>query len=119
MLITFTGRRSQRKFTTPVRFVRDNEVVRCFTSAQNQWWRNLKGDSNVVLRIEGRDSVYEANVIENDPVEVKKWLGFYLAKFPQDTAYHNIRVNRDKSLSTEDLECASKHAIVVEARPIG
>ena len=119
MLITFTGRKSQREFTTPVRYVRESEVVRCFTSAENQWWRNLRGGSNVVLRIEGRDSKYRTNTIENNPAEVKRWLVLYLSKFPQDAAYHDIRVSRDRSLSPEDLEKASKHAVVVEARPIG
>ncbi len=35
MLITFTGRRSHREFTTPVRYVRLDQTVRCFTSSEN------------------------------------------------------------------------------------
>jgi hypothetical protein len=118
MLVTFTGRKSQRKFTTPVRFIREGDVVRCFTSAENQWWRNLRGGANVELRIEGQDAAYRATAIENDPAEIRKWLLFYLSKFPQDADYHNIRVNPDKSLSAGDLDTASKQAVVVEARPM-
>ena len=58
MLITFTGRNSGRQFTTPVRYFRDGETVRSFTSAESQWWRNLRGGADVVLRIEGRDAPY-------------------------------------------------------------
>ena len=61
MLITYTGRRSQRKFTTPVR---------------------------------------------------------YLRAFPQDAAYHDIRLNQDKSLNAEDLQLASKTSIIVVTTPI-
>jgi deazaflavin-dependent oxidoreductase (nitroreductase family) len=118
MLITFTGRKSGRQFTTPVRYVREGETVRCFTSAENQWWRNLRGGADVTLRTQDRDAPFHAVVIENDPGEVKKQLLSYLSLFPQDAAYHDIRLNRDKSLVAEDLEAASRNAIVVEAHPI-
>jgi hypothetical protein len=118
MLITFTGRKSRRKFTTPVRYVRDGETIRCFTSAENQWWRNLCGGADVILRTRGHDAPYHAAAIENDPAEVKKQLQHYLDLFPQDAAYHEIRLNRDKTLVAEDLEAASRTAIVVEAHPI-
>ena len=118
MLITFSGRKSGRRFTTPVRYVRDGETVRCFTSAENQWWRNLRGGADVILRTRGHDAPYHAVVIENNPEEVRRWLLYYLDLFPQDAAYHEIRLNKDKSLVPEDLEAASRSAIVVEAHPI-
>ncbi len=118
MLITFTGRNSGRQFTTPVRYFRDGETVRSFTSAESQWWRNLRGGADVVLRIEGRDTPYHATAVENDPETVKKWLRHYLALFPQDADYHDIRLNSDKSPVSEDLERASQSAILVEAKPV-
>ena len=118
MLITFTGRNSGRQFTIPVRYLQVGETVRCFTSADSQWWRNLRGVADVVLRIEGRDAPYHATAVENDPEEVKKSLQHYLGMFPQDAAYHDVRLNRDKSLVSEDLEKASRSAILVEAKPI-
>jgi len=117
MLITFSGRNSGRQFTTPVRYFRDGETVRCFTSAENQWWRNLRGGVDVVLRIEGRDAPYHAKAVENDPEDVEKWFQYYLGLFPQDAAYHDIRISRDKSLVSEDLEKASRSSILVEAKP--
>jgi hypothetical protein len=118
MLITFTGRKSGRQFTTPVRYVRDGKTIRCFTSAENKWWRNLRGGADVVLRTEGRDAPYHAVAIENDPDEVRKQLQNYLGLFPQDAAYHEIRLNKDKSLVHDDLEAAVNTAIVVEAKPL-
>ncbi len=118
MLITFTGRKSGRQFTTPVRYVRIGTTVRCFTSAENLWWRNLRGGADVVLRIEGRDRPYRAAVVVDDPVVIKAALRDYLALFPQDAAYHDIRLRKDKRPVADDLERASQHAIVVEATPI-
>ena len=118
LLITFTGRNSGRQFTTPVRYVRDGATIKCFTSAENQWWRNLRGGANVSLRVEGREAPYYAIAIENDPEKIKQCLRHYLGLFPQDAAYHDIRLNKDKSLVPEDLESASRNAIVVEANSL-
>jgi hypothetical protein len=119
MLITFTGKKSGRRFTTPVRYVRIEDTVRCFTSAETLWWRNLRGGAAVFLRIEGKERSYWAATIENDPAAVLAALRHYLNLFPQDAAYHEIRLNRDKSLVAGDLERAAHHAVVVEARPMG
>jgi len=78
----------------------------------------LRGGVDVVLRIEGNNAPYHTTAVENNPEEVRKWLQYYLGLFPQDAAYHDIRVARDKSLVEEDLEMASRNAIVVEANPI-
>lgn len=118
MLITFTGRKSRKLFTTPVRYVKDGQIVRCFTSSENQWWRNLRGGADVALRIEGDERLYHATPIENNPELVREWLTRYLGMFPQDAAYHDIRLEKDKSLVAEDLEKASHNAVVVEARPL-
>jgi hypothetical protein len=118
MLITFTGRKSGRRFTTPVRYLRLNGLVRCFTSAENQWWRNLRGGAPVSLRIEGKEAPYQALAIHDDPARIREALSHYLALFPGDAAYHDIRLNRDKTPVAEDLDRASHDAVVVEAQPV-
>lgn len=118
MLITFTGRKTGRQFTTPVRYVRVDGAIRCFTSATNQWWRNLRGGAPVTLRIAGRDGAYLARAIYDDPLWIRAALQDYLALYPGDATYHDIRLNRDRSLVQSDLERASHEAVVVEARPV-
>lgn len=118
MLITFTGRKSGRRFTTPVRYVRVGDTVRCFTSPANRWWRNLRGGADVSLRIAGRELPYWAT-IQEDPAAVREALKHYLGLYPQDAAYHEIRLNRDRSPVARDLDRVAQHAVVVEARPKG
>ncbi len=115
MLISFTGRRSGRRYTTPVRYIRIGTTVRCFTSSQNQWWKNLRGGADVVLRIEGVDKRYHAIAIADDPDMIKAALSDYLGLYPQDAAYHDIRLKKNGALVAADLERASHNAVVVEA----
>lgn len=90
--------------------------MRCFTSSENQWWRNLRGGSPVTLRIAGQDVVYKA-AATNDPENTRKWLIHYLGLFPQDAVYHDIRLEKGQ-LNVGDLDLAAKNAIVVEAKRI-
>jgi hypothetical protein len=115
MLITFTGRKSGKQFTTPVRYIQTGDTVRCFTAAENQWWRNLRDGAQVSLLIKRQSGEYEAQAIFDNPTVIKEQLMSYLALFPEDAAYHDIRLNKDKSLNQQDLEQSVNHAVVVEA----
>ena len=117
LLITFTGKKSGRQFTTPVRYVRIGNLIRCFTSFENMWWRNLRGGADVALHIQGEDKKFVATPIEDDPERVRAALVHYLGVYPQDAAYHQIRLNKDRTLVTEDLDRALNTSIVVEAQP--
>jgi len=117
MLITFTGKRTGRSYTTPVRYVRDGDMVRCFTSRTTRWWPNLADDAEVTLTIQGGERRYRSNVIVADSQRIEKELRAYLALYPQDAAYHEIRLNSDRTLNAEDLARAVGEAVVVEAVP--
>ncbi len=118
MLISFKGRVTGRTYTTPVRYVRDGEKIRCHTSRDAGWWPNLKHEPAVVLRIRGRDVPCSASVIDDDPATVRTLLASYLAEFPGDAVYHDVGLGKDGSPLPEDLDRAATHSIIVEATPI-
>ena len=118
LLITFRGRKSGKKFTTPLRYIRVDDAVQCFSTAHPVWWKNLRGGADVVLRLTGKDRPFCADVIENDAPRIKAALINYLAIFPRDAEYHDVSLNKDGSLVADTLERASHHSIVVEAKPV-
>ncbi len=118
LLMTFTGRKSGRRFTTPLRYVQDGKRVRCFSSSSSRWWRNLRGGAAVTLRLQGREQAFRARVVEGDPAELERWLRACLGRFPQDAAYHGIRLDEDGSLVAEDVRRAAREAIMVVAEPV-
>ena len=73
---------------------------------ENLWWRNLIGGADLILRLEGRDKRYHSTAIENDPEQIKEALKYYLRIFPQDAAYRDIRLKKDKGLVSKRLEIA-------------
>jgi hypothetical protein len=56
LLLTFVGRKTGRRFSTPVGYYRERDehggVLNVFTDAK--WWRNLRGGSPVTLHLSGR-----------------------------------------------------------------
>ena len=118
MLIGFTGRKSGRRYVTPVRYVRAGEMIRCFTTKETKWWRNLQGGAEVTLRLRGRDQPCHAVAIDDDPARTRTALLDYLRAFPQDAAYHDVRLGADRTPLAADVERAAQHAVLVEARPL-
>src|SRR5512139_3100830 len=64
LLITFTGRKSGKTFTTPVSYSQHDGQVYIFTHAG--WWKNLRGGAPVKLLIRGREFQGLAEPIAGD-----------------------------------------------------
>ncbi|MGD2043802.1 MAG: nitroreductase family deazaflavin-dependent oxidoreductase [Acidimicrobiia bacterium] len=53
-LITFTGRKSGRRITTPVSYVERDDRILITGHRTRQWWRNLLVDPKVEIRLAGK-----------------------------------------------------------------
>ena len=53
-LITVTGRKSGRRYTTPVQFVRRGATLYVTSRPERRWWRNLRDEAPVALQLGGR-----------------------------------------------------------------
>ena len=116
LLLTFTGRRSGRRYTTPLRYVRDGDVIRCFTSRDTKWWKNLEGGQAVQLRVRGEQQSFLAKVVSDDPAATRAHLARYLEAFPQDADYHGVGLDANRNPIAEDLDRACSESVVVEMR---
>ena len=114
LLINYTGRKSGKAYSTPVRYLVVGETIRCFTAQEIQWWRNVAANPTVSLLVQGQLNHYNAKIPERDPQQVQQLLVEFLAVFPQDAVYQDIRLNSDGSLNAEDLARASHNAVAVE-----
>ncbi len=114
LLLHYVGRKSGKEYSTPVRYIRSDSCIRCFTSEEVQWWRNVQASPAVSLLVRGSMRSYSASVLERDPPHVQQLLTEFLTVYPQDAVYQEIRLNSDGSLNGEDLALAAHKAIVVE-----
>ena len=55
MLITVTGCKTGKKYTTPVGFYRDGDTLWIISHRERTWWRNVVDGAEVEMRIRGRN----------------------------------------------------------------
>jgi deazaflavin-dependent oxidoreductase (nitroreductase family) len=62
MLITVTGRKSGKQYTTPVQYGAADNKLFVLTSRDYIWWRNLRGGTAVSLQLRGKMASGEATI---------------------------------------------------------
>ena len=102
MLVTLTGRKSRRTLTLPVSYYYGDDKTLMTISARNRnWWRNLKGGADVILRLRGRDIAARGDAILDREV-VAAQLRDYISRYPRVARYIFIRME-DGVPNEEDL----------------
>ena len=85
-LLTYTGRRTHKKHSLPVRFAHYNDefivVPGCFGEIQAAWWRNFRKESRVDLLYRGKSTECFAKAIEYNETTASPRIAAYLRSFP-------------------------------------
>jgi deazaflavin-dependent oxidoreductase (nitroreductase family) len=114
LLITFTGRRSSKIYTTPVSYSQVDGQVTIFTHAD--WWKNLRGEAPVTLRIRGRELHGLAEPIAEDKAAVAAGLIEHLRKVPSDARYYGVTFDDHKNPNADEAEKAAQTTVMVRIR---
>jgi hypothetical protein len=112
MLITFTGRKSGKQYTTPISYLREGDLVTAFTGAK--WWRNLDGGESVTLNIKNREYQGFADVIADDKEAVAKGLQAFLRVVRFDARFYNVEFDDDGEPNWEDVQQAAQRCVMLK-----
>ena len=111
LLITFTGRKSGKTYTTPVSYSQSGDQVVIFTHAD--WWKNLRNDAPVSLRIRGVELQGLAEPIAEDKQAVAAGLAEHLRKVQSDAKYYGVTFDAEGNPRSEEIEKAAQLAVMV------
>lgn len=114
MLLTFTGRKSGRRYTTPVSYFQENGTVYCFT--HSTWWKNLVGGREVVVHIRGQGYHGIAKPTPDDVERIVKQLGRFFEHVPGDARFYNITLDEAGKPDSEELLRAAEEATMIEIK---
>ncbi len=53
MVITVTGRKSGKRYTFPVSYIRDGETLLVISQKDRTWWKNLRNGAQVTVFLQG------------------------------------------------------------------
>jgi hypothetical protein len=113
----YTGRRSGRRFTTPLSFMREDSMVRLLSSHNTRWWNNfLDGPVDVEIDIERKTYRAKAQTLVEDSPEYREGIRTFLSAVPRDARVYGIKLDGNRRPCEQDIENAVGHVVVVEVR---
>ncbi len=111
LLITFTGRKSGKTFTTPVSYSQYDNQVYVFT--HSTWWKNLQSGSPVTLRIRGREFQGLAVPIAENKQAIAARLIEHLRKVPSDAGFYGVSFDEHRNPRAEEVEKAAQTVVMI------
>ncbi|MBV7329952.1 nitroreductase family deazaflavin-dependent oxidoreductase, partial [Chloroflexi bacterium TSY] len=121
MLITVTGRKTGKQYTTPVNYAEDEEfeaggTLSVISHKHRTWWRNLRGGQPVTIYLRGIKHAAFAEVVEEGE-EVAELLHDHLIDVPQFAEPLDVGLDEDEVPIWEDvLESAAGKVMVIMRR---
>lgn len=114
LLITFTGRKSGKIYTTPVSYSQDGDRVTIFTHAN--WWENLQHEAPLTLRLRGQEIQGLAESIAEDKQAIAAGLMAHLQKAPHDAKFYNVTFNNHGLPRIEEVEKAVQTVTMIQVQ---
>jgi len=113
-LITFTGRKSGKRYTTPVSYCQKEDQVLIFTHAN--WWKNLRGGAPVQLRLRGKDHQGIAEPVAEDKNAIAAELAAHLMQSPFDAKFYNVTFDEQGNPLQAEVEQAVQTVAMIRVQ---
>ena len=114
LLISFTGRKSGKTYTTPVSYSQTGDQVRIFTHAD--WWKNLRSGAPVTLRLRGRELKGLAEPVAEDKQAVASGLAAHLRKVTSDARYYGVTFDYGGSPRADEVAKAVQSVVMIRVQ---
>jgi hypothetical protein len=115
MLVTVTGSRTGKKYSLPVGFYREGDVLWVISDRERTWWRNVRNGANVSLLLKGKTVNAFAKAELNETV-VENRLFDYLRHIPMAAKSFAIRME-NQIPNAEDVAQVAKEKVFVQVSP--
>jgi len=115
LLLSYEGRRSGRRFTTPVLYVRDGDAYVVTTVRDSAvWWRNFTNGHPATLWVGGEPVPVEGRA-ETDPSAVADWIASL-----RDRGHERLpaMLGAPADAASESLESAARTLVYVRFSPV-
>src|SRR6266540_116801 len=100
MLITVTGCKTGRQYSTPVGFYREGDTLWVISNRDRTWWRNVQNGANVSLLLKGKPVNAFAETEMNEKA-VEKRLLEYIRNIPMAAKSYGIRMENKAPNATD------------------
>ena len=114
LLITVTGRKSGRPYTTPIGYVQSGDELLIVSSPDRTWWKNLRAGAAVKVHLQGRDLIGHGRAIESQAEVAESLIGLLKAA-PHYQKYLGVPLTPDgRPLDLAALSKAAQSRVMVK-----
>ena len=114
MLITVTGRKTGKRYTTPVGYYHEDGYLWVITSRDRTWWKNLQGGAEVSLLFK-RQPMKAFAETELESARIESRMHDYLKHVPQAAKPMHIRMENGEA-NGEDIARTTKDRLFVRLK---
>ena len=115
MLITVTGCKTGRQYSTPVGFYQEGDTLWVISNRDRTWWRNVQNGANVSLLLKGKPVNAFAETEMNEKA-VEKRLLEYIRHIPMTAKSFGIRME-NKIPNATDITRVAKDRLFIKVKP--
>ena len=116
LLLTVTGRKTGKQYTTPVEYFREDGNLWVMTSRDRTWWRNLKGGAKVSLLLKRKPVTARAE-LDLDEKAVEARMYEYIKHMPRAAKPLGIHMENGNA-DAEDIARIAKDRLFVRLQLI-
>lgn len=109
-VLTFTGRRTGKKYTTPVSYRREGDTVTVITKRIRKWWHNFETPAEVGLRLAGTEYIGKAH-LRTDRDDILAFMVDYLKERPVDAKAYGLKA---EEITEAKIAAIVPHIVLIE-----
>lgn len=114
-IVTFTGRKTGKVYSTPVSYIQEGDRLTFSTNGENIWWRNLVGGAKVTLTLRGEELPATTEVVYGEGPETEAALTDFFTKMPRDAKYSGVKIEKDGTPNKDSIVKSAKKFVVVHS----
>ncbi len=111
LLLTITGRKTGKRYTIPVSYIQDGDMLTCYTASA--WWKNLRGGAPATVVLRGKERSGHAEVITDDPQRIAQALTSVFRRVPRDARFSGVRLHHSGQPNPADVARAARFLVIV------
>jgi hypothetical protein len=113
LLITFTGRKSGKRYTTPVGYVREGTTVTILTKWFRLWWRNFQVTAPAELLIEGKVYRVTGKAL-TDEAAIVPLVTEAIRKYPFSAQFYGVRMVAPNQPDMDDVRRVAPKVVALQ-----
>jgi deazaflavin-dependent oxidoreductase (nitroreductase family) len=113
LLLTFTGRKSGQRYTTPVGYIHEGKTVTILTKWFRRWWRNFQEPAPVEVLMKGKVYRGSAKALTDEAAIIPIITGV-IKKYPYHADIYGVRLISPNEPDAADVRQIAPKIVVLQ-----